>query len=139
MNFEDNFTCFSWLLNFISSTVIQDELRQNQIISVKEKASLMTTPTQIKTLREGRMLQVLLLLLPLLLSLSIQIFNRKFNNSSHLLPYKNKSDPSRNTVWPVRRGKENKRKSWKTSLATGENQDAYSCYRLFSKPTLVYS
>ena len=119
--------CFSWFLDFISSTVIQDELRQNQIISVKEKASLMTTPTQ-----------VLLLLLPLLLSLSIQIFNRKFNNSSHLLPYKNTSDPSRNTVWPVRRGKE-KRKSWKTSLATGENQDAYSCYRLFSKPTLVYS
>ena len=118
--------CFSWFLDFISSTVIQDELRQNQIISVKEKASLMTTPTQIKTLREERMLQVLLLLLPLLLSLSIQIFNRKFNNSSHLLPYKNTSDPSRNTVWPVRRGKE-KRKSWKTSLATGENQDAYSC------------
>ena len=60
MNFEDNFTCFSWLLNFISSTVIQDELRQNQIISVEEKASQVTILAQIKTLpeeREERMLQ----------------------------------------------------------------------------------
>ena len=39
----------------------------------------MTIPAQIKTLQEERMLQILLLLLPLLLSLSIQIFNRKFN------------------------------------------------------------
>ena len=52
--------CFSWLLDFILSTVIQDELRRNQIISVKEKASLVTIPVQIKTLREERMLQVLL-------------------------------------------------------------------------------
>ena len=66
--------CFSWLLDFILSTVIQDELRRNQIISVKEKASLVTIPTQIKTLREERMLQVLL---SLLLLMSIQIFNRK--------------------------------------------------------------
>ena len=52
----------------------------NQIISVKEQASLVTIPTQIKTVLEERMLQVLLLLLlPLLLSLSIQIFNRKFS------------------------------------------------------------
>ena len=41
--------------------------------------SLVTIPTQIKTVRDERMLPVLLLLLPLLLSLSIQIFNRKFN------------------------------------------------------------
>ena len=39
-NFEDNFTCFSWPLDFISSTVIQNKQRQNQTISVKEKASL---------------------------------------------------------------------------------------------------
>ena len=52
--------CFSWLLDFILSTVIQDELRRNQIISVKEKASLVTIPVQVKTLREERMLQVLL-------------------------------------------------------------------------------
>ena len=37
---------------------------------------------------------------------------------------------------PVRRGKENKQKIWKTSLATDENQDVYSYDRLFSKPTL---
>ena len=47
---ELNFTCFSWLLGFTSSTVIQGELRQNQIISFKEKASLVTIPTPIKTL-----------------------------------------------------------------------------------------
>ena len=52
--------CFSWLLDFILSTVIQDELRRNQIISVKEKASLVTIPVQVKTLWEERMLQVLL-------------------------------------------------------------------------------
>ena len=34
---------FSWLQDFISSTVIQDELRRNQIISVKEKASPVTS------------------------------------------------------------------------------------------------
>ena len=39
-NFEDNFTCFSWPLDFISSTVIKDKQRQNEIVSVKEKASL---------------------------------------------------------------------------------------------------
>ena len=39
-NFEDNFTCFSWPLDFIPSTVIQDEQRRNQIISVTQKASL---------------------------------------------------------------------------------------------------
>ena len=33
---------FSWLLDFISTTSIQDESRQNQIISVKEKVSLGT-------------------------------------------------------------------------------------------------
>ena len=58
--------------------------------------------------------------------------------SSHLLPYQNISDPSRKPVWPVRRGKENKQKSWKTSLATDENQNVYSCGRLFPKPTLAY-
>ena len=50
LNIEGSFTCFSWLLVFISATVIQDELRRNQIISVKEKASLVTIRTQIKTL-----------------------------------------------------------------------------------------
>ena len=30
MNFEDNFMCFSWLLDFISSTVFQDELRRQR-------------------------------------------------------------------------------------------------------------
>ena len=53
--------------------VINFNSRQNQTISVKEKVSVA------KTLREERMLKVLLLLLRLLLSLSIQIFNRKFN------------------------------------------------------------
>ena len=47
---------------YIINIVIQGELRQNQIISVKEKASLVTIPTQIKTLWKARMLQVLLLL-----------------------------------------------------------------------------
>ena len=64
---------------FFLSTVFQDELRQNQIISLKERVSLVTIPTQITTLRQERILKVLLLLLPLLLSFSIQIFNRKFN------------------------------------------------------------
>ena len=39
-------------------------------------------------------------------------------------------------MWLVRRGKGNKQKSRKTSLATNENQDI-SCDRLFAKPTLV--
>ena len=39
-NSEDNFTCFPWPLDFISSTVTEDEQTQYQIISVKEKASL---------------------------------------------------------------------------------------------------
>ena len=56
-------------------------------MSVKEKGSLVTNPTQIKTLLEERMLQVLLLLLPLLLSLSIQIFNRKFYKESRAIYY----------------------------------------------------
>ena len=34
----------------------------------------------------------------------------------------------------VRRGKENKQKGWKTSVATDENQYVYSCRRLFSWP-----
>ena len=41
-------------------------------------------------------------------------------------------------MWLVRRGKGNKQKSLKTSLATNENQDI-SYDRLFDKPTLVYS
>ena len=40
LNFEDNFTCFPWRLGFISSNVIQDKQRWNQIISLKKKASL---------------------------------------------------------------------------------------------------
>ena len=46
---------------------------QIQVISIKEKATMVTIPSQIKTVREERRLQVLLLLLPLLL-LSMQIF-----------------------------------------------------------------
>ena len=60
-------------LVFSGFYVINFNSRQNQTISVKEKVSVA------KTLREERMLKVLLLLLRLLLSLSIQIFNRKFN------------------------------------------------------------
>ena len=59
--------------------------------------------------------------------------------SSHLLTHQNTSDLSRKPVWPVRRGKENKQKICKTSSATDENLDVYSCDRLFSKPTLAYS
>ena len=39
-NFEANFTCLSWPLDFISSAVIKDKQRQNEIVSVKDKASL---------------------------------------------------------------------------------------------------
>ena len=76
--------CFSWPVDFISSTVIQDEQRQNQI-SVKERASLASVcdysliSTQMKTVRQETTLQVLLLLLPLLLSRSVQIFKPNFN------------------------------------------------------------
>ena len=75
--------CFSWPVDFISSTVIQDEQRRNQI-SVKERALLASVcdysliSTQIKTVRQET-LQVLLLLLPLLLSRSVQIFKPNFN------------------------------------------------------------
>ena len=51
---------------------------RNQI-SVKDKASLVTIPAQIKVVREERMLRVLPLQLPLLQSLSEQIFNSKFD------------------------------------------------------------
>ena len=55
--------------------------------------------SQIKTTREERRLQVQLLPLPSLLLLSIQMFNRNFNQQSrdHLLPYQ--IHPSRNPVW----------------------------------------
>ena len=58
--------------------IIKFNSRRNQIISVKEKVSL-RSPTQIETVREETMLQVLLLLLTLLLPLAIQIFKSKFN------------------------------------------------------------
>ena len=41
-------------------------------------------------------------------------------------------------MWLVRRGKGNKQNSWKTLLATDENQDI-SCDRFFANPILVYS
>ena len=128
------------LLAFISSTVIQDELRRNQVNSVKEKASLVTIPTQIKTLREERTLQVLLLLLPLLLSLSIQIFNRKFNKQSRAIYYLTKIHRilQENSVASNER-KRKQAEKLEDFLATDEKQDVYSCNMLFSKPTLTYS
>ena len=103
----------------------------------------MTIPTQIKTLREEKMLQVLLLLLPLLLSCQY-----KYSTASSISKvepfitfYQNTLDPSRKPVWPVRRG--NRKQAGKLedfNSNTDENQDVYSCdNRLFSKPTLVYS
>ena len=49
----------------------------NKIITVKEKASLVTIPSRIKTVQEETRLQVLLLLLPLLLLLSMEMFKHK--------------------------------------------------------------
>ena len=129
LNFEDNCTYFSWVLHFISSTIIQDELRRNQIISVKEKASLMTIPTQIKTLREEIMLQVLLLQLPLLLSLSIQIFNHKFDEHSRVIYYL--------TIHRILL--ENQSVANNEGEKQVEKLEDFSCDRLFSKPTLAYS
>ena len=52
MKFDDNFTWVSWLLDFITSTVIEDESRRRyQIISVKETASLVTIPSEVKTVQ----------------------------------------------------------------------------------------
>ena len=48
-----------------------------KIITVKEKASLVTIPSRIKTVQEETRLQVLLLLLPLLLLLSMEMFKHK--------------------------------------------------------------
>ena len=93
----------------------------------------MTVATQIKTVREERMLQVLLLLLPLLLPLSKQIFNRKFNKQSrtHLLTHQDTYIRSFK--------KTSVASSLKSSLATDKNEDVFSCDRLFAKPILVYS
>ena len=76
------------------------------------------------------MLKVLLLLLPLPLSLSVKIFNRQgqqVRSSPFIASPKYIGSFKKTPVWQVRRGKENKQKSWKTSLATDENQDIYSC------------
>ena len=106
----------------------------NKIITVKGKASLVTIPSRIKTVR------VLLLLLPLLLLLSMEMFKHKlisnvetiwdkvFKNGqrkicgrqlileylSHLLPYENTS--LKKTTVTVGRRKENKQICSKTSL-----------------------
>ena len=48
-----------------------------KIITVKEKASLVTIPSRTKTVQEETRLQVLLLLLPLLLLLSMEMFKHK--------------------------------------------------------------
>ena len=90
------------------------------------------------------MLQVLFLLLQDYLYYCLWQFKYSTPISiSKVLPIyylnQNALDPSRKPVLPVRRGKENKQKSWKTLLTTDENQDIYSCDRLFTKPTLVYS
>ena len=66
-------------------------LRQNQTISVKEKAQASLTSNYSNSDQEctrGKNVEVLLLILPLLISLSIQLFNPKFNKQSqaHLLP-----------------------------------------------------
>ena len=50
MKFEHNFTCFSWLLDFISST----EQRRNQIMQLDKKDSLVTISSQIKTARRKK-------------------------------------------------------------------------------------
>ena len=52
----------------------------NKIITVKEKASLVTIPSRIKTVQEETRLQVLLLLLPLLLLLSMEVFKHKLKS-----------------------------------------------------------
>ena len=106
----------------------------NKIVTVKGKASLVTIPSRIKTVR------VLLLLLPLLLLLSMEMFKHKlisnvetiwdkvFKNGqrkicgrqlileylSHLLPYENTS--LKKTTVTVGRRKENKQICSKTSL-----------------------
>ena len=91
----------------------------------------MTVATQIKTVREERMLQVLLLVLPLLLPLSKQIFNRKFNKQSqtHLLTHQDTYIGSFK--------KTSVASSLKSSLATDKNEDVFD--KLFAKPILVYS
>ena len=119
--------------------MVETALKRNLIISFKKKSSLVTIPTQTKTVREERMLQVLYLY--------YCHCRYKYSTASSIskvepiyqLPYQNTRDPSRKLVQPVRRGKGNKQKSQKTSLATDENQDVYLCDRLFAKPILVYS
>ena len=52
LKFKDNLSCFSWLLDFVSSTIIEDESKRNQIISVNiEKASTISIPTHIKIIQ----------------------------------------------------------------------------------------
>ena len=57
----------------------KDEIKPSKQLNIK--ASQVTIPSQIKTTRDERRLQVQLLLLPLLLAtpLSIQMFNSNFN------------------------------------------------------------
>ena len=117
--------------------------KSNHLSQREQKALLVTILTQIKTLREVRMLQVPLLLLPLLLSLSKQIFNRKLNMEIEpfitLPKYIGSFTKTSQCGQKGEDGKENNQKNWKTSLATDENQDVCLCERLFSKPTLVYN
>ena len=97
---------------------------------LNKKASQVTNSSQIKTVREERRLQVLLLLL---------LWGQyKFSISKveTILLYQNTSLKKTNVL--VSRGKENKQKSRNTSLATDENQYIYSYDKLVTKPTLVY-
>ena len=85
----------------------KDEIKSCKQLNKKD--SLVTFSSQIKTVREERRFQVLLLLLPLLLLLSIQMYSRNYSQYlSHFLPYQNTSLKKTNVI--VNRGKENKQK-----------------------------
>ena len=82
----------------------------NKIITVKEKASLVTIPSRIKTVQEETRLQVLLLLLPLLLLLSMEMFKHKLISNVETIwdkVFKNGQrkicgrQPLKNFTWPI--------------------------------------
>ena len=82
----------------------------NKIITVKEKASLVTIASRIKTVQEERRLQVLLLLLPLLLLLSMEMFKHKLISNVETIwdkVFKNGQrkicgrQPLKSFTWPI--------------------------------------
>ena len=91
MKFMDNFTSFSLYLDFTSSTTIEDGSKQNQIILIKEKLQQRLSQLRLGMFKRKR----LLLLLPVLLLASVQMFNLKCSYNPEQNIWRKGKEPSK--------------------------------------------